>query len=66
MQDPQIEPDDQRCREHGSEPESLPPARRPVRQVYHLAKRIWNPTPVPKPVITTDLEYLTCPMSRRR
>lgn len=32
-----------------------------TRQVFRLARRAWNPAPVTKPVITTDLEDLTWP-----
>jgi hypothetical protein len=33
----------------------------PVRPVFHLARRVWNPTPIPKPAIPTDLEQLSWP-----
>lgn len=33
----------------------------PTPPAYRLARRVWNPTPVPKPAITTDLEQLSWP-----
>jgi hypothetical protein len=33
----------------------------PARPVFQLARHVWNPKPVPKPVIPTDLEQLSWP-----
>jgi hypothetical protein len=33
----------------------------PARRVLGLARRVWNPAPILKPVITTDLEHLDWP-----
>lgn len=33
----------------------------PARPVFQLARRVWSPAPIPKPVIIADLEQLSWP-----
>jgi hypothetical protein len=58
MQTPPPESDRQADHPDADQPTTLGP---PARQVFRLARRVWGPAPVPKPVIPTDLEYLTWP-----
>ena len=57
MQAPHPDPDQQADRT-ADQPAILGP---PVRPVFQLARRVWNPAPVPKPVIIADLERLPWP-----
>ena len=56
MQNPHYEPDDDRP---PNDPRSLPgPRHRPA---LRLARRMWDPAPVAKPVIDPDLDQLSWP-----
>jgi hypothetical protein len=61
MQDPQLDPNNQGPPDPAAEPGSLPPARRADHQVLRLARRVWSPTPIPRPTILPDLHQLSWP-----
>ena len=58
MQPSHPDPDRERAPSPAKPPASLG---QPARPVFQLARHVWNPTPVPKPVFPTDLEQLSWP-----
>ena len=58
MQAPHLDRDREGDQSSDDQPAIVGP---PARRVLGLARRVWNPLPVSKPVITTDLEHLDWP-----
>ena len=58
MQAPHLDRGREGDQSSGDQPAIVGP---PTRRVLGLARRVWNPAPILKPVITTDLEHLDWP-----
>ena len=58
MQQPPPDNDQQADQPLANQPATIGPLARPV---FQLARRVWNPVPIQKPVISTDLEDLPWP-----